>query len=152
VVGPENKAVRKDVTLGDFADELRIVRSGLGANDKGHRRRPAEDLRSEHAGEAEDRCDGALPPAAMVASGGEIGKPAHGFLQILHRPPDFAAVLSIVILVAGLISMPLLPISEYPDVVPPTGRRQGDLSGANPKVIAKPSRLFGKNRSTAPRT
>jgi membrane fusion protein, multidrug efflux system len=34
VVGPENKAVRKDVTLGGFADELRIVRSGLGANDK----------------------------------------------------------------------------------------------------------------------
>jgi len=25
VVGPGNKAVRKDVTLGDFADELRIV-------------------------------------------------------------------------------------------------------------------------------
>jgi membrane fusion protein, multidrug efflux system len=34
VVGPESKAVRKDVTLGGFADELRIVRSGLGANDK----------------------------------------------------------------------------------------------------------------------
>ena len=34
VVGPENKAVRKDVTLGAFADELRIVRSGLDANDK----------------------------------------------------------------------------------------------------------------------
>jgi len=34
VVGPENKAVRKDVTLGGFADELRIVRSGLDVNDK----------------------------------------------------------------------------------------------------------------------
>src|SRR5712672_3174415 len=34
VVGPENKAVRKDVTLGGFADELRVVRSGLDANDK----------------------------------------------------------------------------------------------------------------------
>jgi multidrug efflux system membrane fusion protein len=34
VVGPQNKAVRKDVTLGAFADELRIVRSGLDANDK----------------------------------------------------------------------------------------------------------------------
>jgi len=34
VVGPENKAVRRDVTLGGFADELRIVRSGLDANDK----------------------------------------------------------------------------------------------------------------------
>jgi len=34
VVGPQNKAVRRDVTLGGFADELRIVRSGLDANDK----------------------------------------------------------------------------------------------------------------------
>jgi multidrug efflux system membrane fusion protein len=34
VVGPENKAVRKDVTLGGFADELRVVQSGLDANDK----------------------------------------------------------------------------------------------------------------------
>ena len=33
-LGPENKAVRKDVTLGGFADELRIVRSGLDAHDK----------------------------------------------------------------------------------------------------------------------
>jgi len=30
---------------------------------QGHRRRPAEDLRPEHAGEAEDRAMGALPPA-----------------------------------------------------------------------------------------
>jgi multidrug efflux system membrane fusion protein len=34
VVGPENKVVRKDVTLGGLADELRIVRSGLDTNDK----------------------------------------------------------------------------------------------------------------------
>lgn len=33
VVGPENKAVRKDVTLGGLADDLRIVRSGLDTND-----------------------------------------------------------------------------------------------------------------------
>ena len=34
--------------------------------------------------------------------------------------PIFAAVLSIVITVAGLIALPGLPLSEYPDVVPPT--------------------------------
>jgi len=45
--------------------------------------------------------------------------------------------LSIVILVAGLISMPLLPISEYPDVVPPTVVVKATYPGANPKVIAE---------------
>ncbi len=34
--------------------------------------------------------------------------------------PIFAAVLSILIFVAGLIALPQLPISEYPDVVPPS--------------------------------
>ena len=51
--------------------------------------------------------------------------------------PIFAAVLSIVILVAGLISIPLLPVSEYPDVVPPTVVVKATYPGANPKVIAE---------------
>jgi multidrug efflux pump len=51
--------------------------------------------------------------------------------------PIFAAVLSIVIFVAGLIAVPLLPISEYPDVVPPTVIVRATYPGANPKVIAE---------------
>ncbi|RDS84383.1 efflux RND transporter periplasmic adaptor subunit [Dyella psychrodurans] len=34
VVGPKNEALRKDITLGGFADGLRIVESGLAPNDK----------------------------------------------------------------------------------------------------------------------
>jgi len=34
VVGPQNEALRKDVTLGGFADGLRIVQSGLAPNDQ----------------------------------------------------------------------------------------------------------------------
>ena len=34
VVGPKNEALRKEVTLGGFADGLRIVQSGLAPNDK----------------------------------------------------------------------------------------------------------------------
>ena len=34
--------------------------------------------------------------------------------------PIFAAVLSILFLVAGLLAIPALPLSEYPDVAPPT--------------------------------
>ena len=50
--------------------------------------------------------------------------------------PIFAAVLSILIFVSGLIAIPLLPITEYPDVVPPTITVQAVFPGANPKVIA----------------
>jgi multidrug efflux pump subunit AcrB len=46
-------------------------------------------------------------------------------------------VLSIVIFVAGLIAIPLLPISEYPEVVPPSVVVRAQYPGANPKVIAE---------------
>ena len=51
--------------------------------------------------------------------------------------PIFAAVLSILIFVAGGIALPLLPVSEYPEVVPPTIAVRAVYPGANPKVIAE---------------
>jgi multidrug efflux pump len=51
--------------------------------------------------------------------------------------PRFAAVLSIIIFVAGLIALPRLPISEYPEVVPPTVVVRAAFPGANPTVIAE---------------
>ena len=51
--------------------------------------------------------------------------------------PVFAAVLSILIVVAGLIGMRALPISEYPEVVPPSVVVRATYPGANPTVIAQ---------------
>ncbi|MFT4439082.1 efflux RND transporter permease subunit [Caballeronia sp. 15715] len=51
--------------------------------------------------------------------------------------PIFAGVLSILILLAGLISVFKLPISEYPEVVPPSVIVHAQYPGANPKVIAE---------------
>ena len=51
--------------------------------------------------------------------------------------PVFAAVLSIAIFVGGLIAIPLLPVSEYPDVIPPAVVVTATYPGANPKVIAE---------------
>lgn len=59
------------------------------------------------------------------------------FSRFFIDRPIFAAVLSIVIFAAGLIAIPLLPISEYPDVVPPTVQVRAVYPGANPKVIAE---------------
>jgi hydrophobe/amphiphile efflux-1 (HAE1) family protein len=60
-------------------------------------------------------------------------KIAHFFLD----RPIFAAVLSIVIFVVGGIAMFQLPISEYPEVVPPTVVVRAQYPGASPKVIAE---------------
>ena len=51
--------------------------------------------------------------------------------------PIFAAVISIIILIIGLISIPLLPISEYPEVVPPSVVVTALFPGANPTTIAE---------------
>lgn len=51
--------------------------------------------------------------------------------------PIFAGVISFVIFLAGLISIFQLPISEYPEVVPPTVVVKAQFPGANPKVLAE---------------
>jgi hydrophobe/amphiphile efflux-1 (HAE1) family protein len=51
--------------------------------------------------------------------------------------PIFAAVLSIVIFLAGGIAIFLLPISEYPEVVPPSIVVRAVYPGANPRVLAE---------------
>ncbi len=59
------------------------------------------------------------------------------FAKFFVDRPIFAAVLSIIILVIGLIAIPLLPVSEYPDVVPPTVQVRAVYPGANPQVMAE---------------
>jgi hydrophobe/amphiphile efflux-1 (HAE1) family protein len=51
--------------------------------------------------------------------------------------PIFAAVLSIVIFLAGGIAMFALPISEYPEVVPPSVVVRAVYPGANPRVLSE---------------
>jgi hydrophobe/amphiphile efflux-1 (HAE1) family protein len=51
--------------------------------------------------------------------------------------PVFAAVLSAFILIAGAIGLFKLPISEYPEVIPPSVVVRASYPGANPKVISE---------------
>lgn len=51
--------------------------------------------------------------------------------------PIFAGVLSLLIFIAGFISIWKLPISEYPEVVPPSVVVRAQFPGANPKTIAE---------------
>src|SRR6266705_1697227 len=59
------------------------------------------------------------------------------FSHFFIRRPIFAGVLSSVIFIVGLVSMWKLPISEYPEVVPPTIVVRAVFPGANPKTIAE---------------
>ena len=51
--------------------------------------------------------------------------------------PILASVLSLFILIAGALSIPALPVAEYPDVVPPTILVSAQYPGANPTTISE---------------
>lgn len=59
------------------------------------------------------------------------------FSQYFIRRPIFAAVISLIFFIVGAISVWQLPITEYPEVVPPTVVVTANYPGANPKVIAE---------------
>ncbi|WP_175674651.1 efflux RND transporter permease subunit [Burkholderia ambifaria] len=59
------------------------------------------------------------------------------FSKFFIDRPIFAVVLSIIIFAIGLISIPMLPAGEYPEVVPPSVVVRATYPGANPKEIAE---------------
>ncbi|HBU3024147.1 TPA: efflux RND transporter permease subunit, partial [Klebsiella pneumoniae] len=58
------------------------------------------------------------------------------FPRFFINRPIFAIVLSVLMLIAGAISYFQLPLSEYPQVTPPTVQVTASYPGANPQVIA----------------
>ena len=59
------------------------------------------------------------------------------FSRFFITRPIFAGVLSLLIFILGAISLFRLPISEYPEVAPPTVIVTATYPGANPKTIAE---------------
>jgi hydrophobe/amphiphile efflux-1 (HAE1) family protein len=59
------------------------------------------------------------------------------FSDFFIKRPIFAGVLSIVTFLVGVIALWKLPVSEYPEVIPPTVVVRASYPGANPKTIAE---------------
>jgi multidrug efflux pump len=59
------------------------------------------------------------------------------FSSFFITRPIFAGVLSLLIFILGTISLFQLPVSEYPEVAPPTVIVTATYPGANPKTIAE---------------
>lgn len=57
------------------------------------------------------------------------------FSKIFIERPRFAAVISLVIFIAGLISLMRLPVEEYPDIAPPSIHVSATYSGASAETV-----------------
>ncbi len=58
------------------------------------------------------------------------------FSRFFINRPIFAAVVSIVIIIAGLVTLQSLPVAQYPEISPPTISVSTNYPGANAQVLA----------------
>lgn len=59
------------------------------------------------------------------------------FSHFFINRPIFAGVLSVLIVIVGVISYYQLPVSQYPEIAPPTIQVTATYPGASPEVIAR---------------
>ncbi|WP_043530093.1 efflux RND transporter permease subunit [Litchfieldella xinjiangensis] len=59
------------------------------------------------------------------------------FSNFFIKRPIFATVLAIILTIIGVMSMRVLPIEQYPSVVPPTVSVQASFPGANAETVAQ---------------
>ena len=59
------------------------------------------------------------------------------FSKFFIERPIFASVISIVIVLAGLISLGSLPVAQFPEITPPTVEVKAVYPGANAQVLAE---------------
>ena len=60
------------------------------------------------------------------------------FSKFFINRPIFATVLALLIVVAGLVTLGILPIAQYPDITPPTVQVSAVYPGANAQTVPKP--------------
>ena len=156
ILKPDNSLERRTVTVGPREGELRVVRTNLrpdetvivnglsslmqvppgGKVDPTITEMPLHRLAAA-AGPATAASTAATGAATATAAcgNGDRGREMN-FARFFIDRPVLAIVISIVIVIAGVISIPNLPISQYPEIVPPTVIVSASYPGANAQTIA----------------
>ncbi len=162
VIDADNKVSYRTVTLGPIVNGLRVIRSGLQKDElivvqrSATRTAPTpSSRRPKSPWTATSRPRRQLNSRPRRAASNGLAARKKGSVNIskffIDRP-IFAGVLSCLILIGGLIAMGSLPISEYPEVVPPSVIVTAQFPGANPETIAETVATRSRNRSKASRT
>ena len=145
VVGSDGIATRRNVELGNQRGDMRIVTTGLEGRRAGDRQgsaaRAAGPEGRGRIGVAKVAAAAPAEPARDEACGGsterrEPGAVA-GMANFFINRPIFAAVISVVITLAGGIAVMLLPVAQYPEITPPTVQVNCTYPGASAKVVGE---------------
>jgi len=77
------------------------------------------------------------PPPQSPHAPETAGPRAPGFVAFFIDRPIFAAAVAILITLAGAISIPLLPVSQFPPIAPPTVVVSANYTGASADVVER---------------
>ena len=59
------------------------------------------------------------------------------FSKFFINRPIFATVLALIIVVAGLVTLNILPVAQFPEITPPTVQVSAFYPGANAETVAQ---------------
>src|ERR1700678_4347423 len=57
------------------------------------------------------------------------------FVDLFIRRPIFATVCALLIILAGAVTIPTLPVAQFPDLAPPQGGVSASYNGANQGAV-----------------
>ncbi len=122
VVKEDNTVEARAVTLGPLDEGLRVIREGLKAED----RVIVDGLQRARVGAKVTPQQHAAPSRRQEMNLGRLS----------INQPILAMVLSIVLLIVGALAYTTLPVSEYPQVVPPTVVVTTQYPGASAQTVS----------------
>src|SRR5690606_5940923 len=126
---------RSEARAPDVERARRRGRLATGRTDRGERLATRASRQSRHAAARGRSLAGRSPRCRQTCIGlGRFMSP--NLSKVFIDRPIFAGVLSTFIFILGVLALFTLPVSEYPDVVPPSRVVRAVYPGANPAVIA----------------
>ena len=130
VVKEDNTVEARPVVLGPLDEGLRVIREGLKAEDHVI----VDGLQRARVGAKVTPKMAQAPAGDKAPAGGRCQAMNLGRLSI--NQPILAMVLSIVLLIVGAIAYQTLPVSEYPQAVPPTVTVTTQYPGASAQTVS----------------
>ena len=64
--------------------------------------------------------------------------------RFINRPV-LSTVISILLVILGIIGLATLPITQYPDIAPPTISVSATYTGANAQSVGRPNQRCGEH-------
>ncbi len=128
VVGDDKKVEQRRIQLGQSTPTTAVIAGGLKEGemvvDRGHPARP-----SGHRGEPRPGQSAAIrPPRTQAGNRSMIS-------GVFVDRPRLAVVIAILLTLAGALSLMRIPVSQFPDIVPPQVTVSTTFTGASAAVV-----------------